>query len=159
MVLPILASVGVAMKTNPLLLMIPATLSASCAFMMPVASPTQAIVFSSGWVPIRDMVRAGIWFNVIGVALVIAVFSLLAQPVMGIDMRLHVRKVEFAHVGLLEDEMVLGVKPQPIEDIRIERHYLDLLDQFEQDLVLGVLPDEIASLSHASPGGIGRITI
>ena len=60
MILPILASVAVAIKTNPLLLMIPATLSASCAFMMPVATPPNAIVFSSGEVEIRDMVRAGL---------------------------------------------------------------------------------------------------
>jgi hypothetical protein len=45
MILPILASVAVAMKANPLLLMIPATLSASCAFMMPVATPPNAIIF------------------------------------------------------------------------------------------------------------------
>ena len=85
MVLPILASAGVALGTDPRYLMIPATLSASCAFMMPVASPTQAIVFGSGWVPIRDMVRAGIWFNLIGVILVALMFALLAGPAMGID--------------------------------------------------------------------------
>ena len=44
-----------------------------------------AIVFGSGYVPIRDMVRAGIWFNLIGVALVTLAFWLLAGPVMGID--------------------------------------------------------------------------
>jgi sodium-dependent dicarboxylate transporter 2/3/5 len=65
--------------------MIPATLSASCAFMMPVASPTQAIVFGSGYVPIKDMVRAGIWFNLLGIVLVVVVFALLAGPTMGID--------------------------------------------------------------------------
>ena len=85
MVLPILASAGVALGTDPRYLMIPATLSASCAFMMPVASPTQAIVFASGWVPIRDMVRAGIWFNILGIILVSLVFALLAGPVWGID--------------------------------------------------------------------------
>ncbi len=85
LVLPVLAAAGVALDTDPRALMIPATLSASCAFMMPVASPTQAIVFGSGYVPIRDMVRAGIWFNVIGVALVTFGFWLLAGPVMGID--------------------------------------------------------------------------
>lgn len=85
LVLPILASAGVALGADPRALMIPATLSASCAFMMPVASPTQAIVFGSGHVPIRDMVRAGIWFNLIGVVLVTATFALLAGPVMGID--------------------------------------------------------------------------
>ena len=65
--------------------MIPATLSASCAFMMPVASPTQAIVFGSGWVPIREMIRAGVWFNLVGVGLVALVFWLLSGSVMGID--------------------------------------------------------------------------
>jgi sodium-dependent dicarboxylate transporter 2/3/5 len=85
MVLPILASAGVALKTDPRLLMIPATLSASCAFMMPVASPTQAIIFGSGWVPIKEMVRVGIWFNVIGVILVVLATSLLLGPVMGVD--------------------------------------------------------------------------
>jgi sodium-dependent dicarboxylate transporter 2/3/5 len=86
MVLPILAAAGVALGVDPRGLMIPATLSASCAFMMPVASPTQAIVFASGYVPIRDMVRAGIWFNLIGVILVALVFALLAGPIMGIDL-------------------------------------------------------------------------
>jgi sodium-dependent dicarboxylate transporter 2/3/5 len=86
MVMPVLAAAGTAMGTDPRGLMIPATLSASCAFMMPVASPTQAIVFASGWVPIRDMVRAGIWFNVLGVILVTLVFALLAGPIMGIDL-------------------------------------------------------------------------
>ena len=85
LVLPVLAAAGVALDTDPRALMIPATLSASCAFMMPVASPTQAIVFGSGYVPIRDMVRAGIWFNLLGIALVTLGFWLLAGPVMGID--------------------------------------------------------------------------
>lgn len=85
LVLPILASAAVGIGTDPRYLMIPATLSASCAFMMPVASPTQAIVFGSGWVPIRDMVRAGVWFNVIGVLLVASVFMLLSGVAMGID--------------------------------------------------------------------------
>ncbi|MFH0946811.1 MAG: SLC13 family permease [Planctomycetota bacterium] len=84
-VLPILATAGVAIGCDPRALMIPATLSASCAFMMPVASPTQAIVFGSGYVPIKDMVRAGIWFNLLGVLLVTLVFALLSGPVMGIS--------------------------------------------------------------------------
>jgi len=85
MVLPILASAAVALGTDPRYLMIPATLSASCAFMMPVASPTQAIVFASGWVPMRQMIRAGIWFNLLGVVLVSVFFALLSGMVMGID--------------------------------------------------------------------------
>ena len=65
--------------------MIPATLSASCAIMMPVASPTQAIVFGSGHVTIRQMVRAGIWFNCLGIVLVTTLFVLLAGPVFGLE--------------------------------------------------------------------------
>ena len=64
--------------------MIPATLSASCAFMMPVASPTQAIVFGSGHVTIRQMVRAGIWFNLLGILVVTLAFFLLGVPILGI---------------------------------------------------------------------------
>ena len=84
LVLPVLAEASDAIGVDPLLLMIPATLSASCAFMMPIASPTQAIVFGSGYVDIRQMVRAGIWFNLLGIALVTLVFLLLAEPIFGI---------------------------------------------------------------------------
>ncbi|MCB9231759.1 MAG: DASS family sodium-coupled anion symporter [Bacteroidia bacterium] len=86
LVLPILAKAGVALGLDPRILMIPATLSASCAFMMPVASPTQAIVFGSGHVSIKQMVRAGIWFNVLGIILVSAVFLLWGGLVLGIDL-------------------------------------------------------------------------
>jgi sodium-dependent dicarboxylate transporter 2/3/5 len=65
--------------------MIPATLTASCAFMMPIASPTQAIVFGSGHVKIKQMIRAGILFNLWGIIIVTSVFYLLANFVFGID--------------------------------------------------------------------------
>jgi solute carrier family 13 (sodium-dependent dicarboxylate transporter), member 2/3/5 len=81
LVLPILAQGALSLGVDPRALMIPATLSASCAFMMPVASPTQAIVFGSGYVTIREMVRAGIWFNLLGVALVTVLFWLLGPTV------------------------------------------------------------------------------
>lgn len=86
LVLPILAKASVVLGIDPRVLMIPATLSASCAFMMPVASPTQAIIFGSGRVPIREMVRAGILFNLLGVIIVSAVFYLLANFVFGITL-------------------------------------------------------------------------
>lgn len=85
MILPILASIAVAMKTNPLMLMIPATLSTSCAFMMPVATPPNAIVFGSGRVRIGEMVRAGILINFIGIAVVTALFLLLGTAVFCIE--------------------------------------------------------------------------
>lgn len=85
LVLPVLAQAAHAIGVDPILLMVPATLSASCAFMMPVASPTQAIVFGSGYVEIRQMVRAGIGFNLLGVFLVTTIFLLLARPVFGVS--------------------------------------------------------------------------
>jgi sodium-dependent dicarboxylate transporter 2/3/5 len=70
MILPIIASVAVSMQINPLMLMIPATLSASCAFMMPVATPPNAIVFGSGRIRISDMAKTGIVLNFIGVIII-----------------------------------------------------------------------------------------
>lgn len=86
LVLPILAKASIVLGLDPRVLMIPATLSASCAFMMPVASPTQAIIFGSGRVPIKEMVRAGILFNLLGVVIVSVVFYLLANFVFGIKL-------------------------------------------------------------------------
>jgi sodium-dependent dicarboxylate transporter 2/3/5 len=85
MILPILASVAFAMKANPLLLMIPATLSASCAFMMPVATPPNAIVFGSGRIKIAEMAKVGIFINVIGVVIITFLFYFLGTAIFGID--------------------------------------------------------------------------
>jgi len=84
MILPILASLAVAMKTNPLMLMIPAALSASCAFMMPVATPPNAIVFGSGRVKIGEMVKAGVLINCIGIVVITALFLLVGTAVFAI---------------------------------------------------------------------------
>jgi sodium-dependent dicarboxylate transporter 2/3/5 len=70
MILPILASVAVENQLNPLMMMIPATLSASCAFMMPIATPPNAIVFGSGRIKIAEMAKTGILINVIGIILI-----------------------------------------------------------------------------------------
>ncbi|MEZ4417365.1 MAG: SLC13 family permease [Gemmatimonadota bacterium] len=85
MILPILASVSVAAGLHPLLLMVPATISASCAFMMPVATPPNAIVFGSERVRIAEMARAGIVLNLIGVVVVATLFYLIGPTVFGMD--------------------------------------------------------------------------
>lgn len=77
MILPILASVAVAAGLHPLMLMVPATLSASCAFMMPVATPPNAIIFGSNRVRIPEMARIGIVLNLVGVAVITGLFMLL----------------------------------------------------------------------------------
>ncbi|MGP0629318.1 SLC13 family permease [Nitrospina sp. 32_T5] len=70
MILPVIAGAAVAMPYHPLLLLIPVTLSASFAFMMPVATPPNAIVFGSGWVTIPKMARVGFFLNLLGAGLV-----------------------------------------------------------------------------------------
>ena len=85
MILPVLASVACAMKVNPLILMIPATLSASCAFMMPVATPPNAIIFGSGRVKIAEMAMVGFFINILGIIIITAIFYLLGTHIFPID--------------------------------------------------------------------------
>ena len=78
MLLPILASMAGSIDVHPLLLMVGATVAASCAFMLPVATPPNAVVFGSKYLRIPDMVRVGIWMNVISILiLTMCVYFLL----------------------------------------------------------------------------------
>ena len=85
MILPILAAAAVANGIHPLVLMIPATLSASCAFMMPVATPPNAIVFGSNRLSIAEMARAGIVLNLLGALVIAALTYSLGLVVFDID--------------------------------------------------------------------------
>jgi len=84
--LPVLAGTATVMGVHPLLLMLPATLSASCAFMLPIATPPNAIVFSSGEVEMRDMVRAGLILNLVGVLVITTLFFLVSSRLLGLDL-------------------------------------------------------------------------
>ena len=66
--LPLLGPVAVSMELSPLYLVVPAALAASFAFMLPVATPPNAIVFASGKLQIKDMARAGLVLNLVGIA-------------------------------------------------------------------------------------------
>lgn len=85
--LPILGGVAIGLGIDPRLLVVPAALAASCAFMLPVATPPNAIVFGTGHVTMRQMVRAGFVLNLIGVALIVVTVYALAPWVLGV--RLH----------------------------------------------------------------------
>lgn len=76
---PVAASLSVGMGHSPLLLALPVCLSASCAFMLPVATPPNAIVFGSGWVGLHQMARTGFWLNWLMV-IVITLATLLVAP-------------------------------------------------------------------------------
>ncbi len=82
--IPILAALAAGMGIHPYLLVFPAAFAASCAFMMPVATPPNAIVFGSGRVTIPQMVKAGLWLNLLGVVLITLLTMLLIQPLLGI---------------------------------------------------------------------------
>jgi len=79
MLLPILAPLAVSIDVHPYVLMVGTTVAASCAFMLPVATPPNAVVFGSGYLRIPDMVRAGIWMNLISIVL-IAMFTYYVLP-------------------------------------------------------------------------------
>ena len=70
MLLPILAPTAVILGVHPYILMVGATLAASCAFMLPVATPPNAIVFGSNYLKISDMVRVGILMNIISIIII-----------------------------------------------------------------------------------------
>ena len=79
MILPILGVSAVAANIHPLFFMVPATLAASFAFMLPVATPPNAIVFGSGWVTIPQMSRAGLVLNFVGAGIVTTAVLLLVK--------------------------------------------------------------------------------
>ena len=78
--IPIIYAVSIKLGLNPLILMVPLTISASCAFMLPVATPPNSIVFASNLVSIESMVKAGFFLNLTAVAVLI-VFGYFYIPI------------------------------------------------------------------------------
>ncbi|NQY67083.1 MAG: SLC13/DASS family transporter [Flavobacteriales bacterium] len=77
LMLPLIIELALKAECHPLLLMIPVTISASCAFMLPVATPPNTIVFGSNRIALKTMMRTGIWLNLLGIILItFTVFSL-----------------------------------------------------------------------------------
>ncbi|MBT3816264.1 MAG: hypothetical protein HOG01_06655, partial [Methylococcales bacterium] len=69
-VLPVLQSASMVLDIKPAFLMVPATLAASCAFMFPVATPPNAIIFGSGRVKVLEMVRVGVIVNIMAIGVI-----------------------------------------------------------------------------------------
>jgi len=82
--LPIMASLSQAIEAHPLLLLIPTTVAASCAFMLPVSTPPNAIVYGSGRIPIMKMVIAGVWLDVLSVVLLTGFVYTLGHLAFGV---------------------------------------------------------------------------
>ena len=84
MLLPIFASLAISSGNNPLLLMIPATLASSLAFMLPTATPPNAIIFGTNRIRIATMVRTGFVLNLLGILVVVLVTWLLGSRVLDV---------------------------------------------------------------------------
>ena len=81
--LPVIGAIAIEMGVNPIILAAPVTLAASCAFMLPVATPPNAIVFGSGLLRIPRMIRAGIALNIIGIIIVTTLSITLVPYILG----------------------------------------------------------------------------
>jgi sodium-dependent dicarboxylate transporter 2/3/5 len=86
MTLPVLAGLATAIQVNPLFLMIPMTISCSCAFMMPVATPPNAIIFGTQRLKISQMAKTGLALNLIGMGVIVLVMYLLGATMWDIDL-------------------------------------------------------------------------
>lgn len=85
MLLPILAPIALQLDIHPYPLLIAAAVAASCAFMLPVATPPNAVVFGSGYLKIKDMVRSGLWLNIFSILLILSMAYWILPLVWGFD--------------------------------------------------------------------------
>ena len=76
---PVVAGIAIGLDTEMLYMLIPITMASSCAFMLPMATPPNAIVFASGYIKVHEMAKAGVWLNLISIVLLI-VFTLFVLP-------------------------------------------------------------------------------
>lgn len=77
--LPIVGAIAVSMQIDPVILIVPVAMAASCAFMLPVSTPPNAIVYGSGAISIPQMARAGIWLNIASI-IVVSLISIFLVP-------------------------------------------------------------------------------
>jgi sodium-dependent dicarboxylate transporter 2/3/5 len=83
--LPVVAALALTLGENPLILAVPAALAASCAFMLPVATPPNAIIFGSGHLKVTEMARAGILLNLAGVVVITLITYSLLLVLFGVE--------------------------------------------------------------------------
>jgi sodium-dependent dicarboxylate transporter 2/3/5 len=80
---PVIFGVANGLHVNPILLAMPVTLSASIGFMFPIATPPNAIVFSSGYIRMKDMMRAGVLLDVVSILIILIASLTLVTWVYG----------------------------------------------------------------------------
>ncbi|RKD76451.1 sodium-dependent dicarboxylate transporter 2/3/5 [Sinobaca qinghaiensis] len=86
MILPVVAALSVALDVHPYALMVPCALAANCAFMLPVGTPPNAIIFGTGKLTILEMVKNGFWLNVVAVIIITLAVMYLLPLMWGVDL-------------------------------------------------------------------------
>lgn len=86
MILPILAALALAIDVHPLALMVPAVMAANCAFMLPVGTPPNAIIFSTGRITIINLITAGFWVNLVAIIVIALSVYFYLPIVLGVDL-------------------------------------------------------------------------
>lgn len=86
MILPVVGALAVALNIHPFALMIPCALAANCAFMLPVGTPPNAIIFGTGKLKIIEMIKTGFWVNIVGTIIIILAVYYFVPIVWGIDL-------------------------------------------------------------------------
>ncbi|MCP3761154.1 DASS family sodium-coupled anion symporter [Domibacillus sp. A3M-37] len=85
MIMPVLAALALALNVHPFILMMPAAMAANCAFMLPVGTPPNAIIFATGKITIPEMVKAGFWINMFAIVMIVGAMYLIMPLIFGVD--------------------------------------------------------------------------
>jgi sodium-dependent dicarboxylate transporter 2/3/5 len=86
MIMPVMAGLALALGVHPFALMVPTAMAANCAFMLPVGTPPNAVMFGTGKITITEMIRIGFWLNLAALVLIIAAVFLVLPHLWGIDL-------------------------------------------------------------------------
>ena len=86
MILPVMAALALSLGVHPYALMVPTAMAANCAFMLPVGTPPNAVMFGTGKVTILEMMRIGFWLNMAALVLIVAATFLILPDLWGIDL-------------------------------------------------------------------------
>lgn len=86
MILPVMAAFAIALNIHPYALMVPCAMAANCAFMLPVGTPPNAIMFGTGKITIMEMVKSGFWVNLVALVFIVAAVIFFLPMMWGIDL-------------------------------------------------------------------------
>ncbi|RSL33663.1 DASS family sodium-coupled anion symporter [Salibacterium salarium] len=87
MILPVVASLAIALNIHPYALMVPCAMAANCAFMLPVGTPPNAIIFGTGKLKIIQMVKNGFWLNILAIIVIVIAVNIYLPAIWGIDLQ------------------------------------------------------------------------